>query len=134
MGAIAKRYSNLELVQSFDMARRGGGGDKIASQCYSRKNGDRPKGRCLKAWCYAPRKPAFSVAPLKCAVHHKFVLLTSIGLIKLYVFYALHHAIRHDMIQQLTCWVGLECANREISKIGGAIGRVQTICKDSSDS
>ena len=61
------------------------GEGKIASQCYSRENGDRSTGRCLLAWCYAPRKPAFSVAPFQCAVQHKFVLLTSTALRKLHV-------------------------------------------------
>jgi hypothetical protein len=51
-------------------------------------------------------------------------MLTSTALRKLHVFYALHHAIRQDMIQHLTCWVGLEYTDREFSKIGGARGRV----------
>jgi hypothetical protein len=41
----------------------------------------------LKAWCYAPRKPAFLVAPLPCEVHHKFVLVTSSALGKLHVIW-----------------------------------------------
>jgi hypothetical protein len=52
-----------------------------------------------------------------------YYLLTALR--KLHVFYALHHAVKHDLIRQLTSWVGSKCTNREFNNIAAAIGRVQ---------
>jgi hypothetical protein len=52
-----------------------------------------------------------AIAPFQCALQHKFVQLASTALTNLHVFYTLHHAIRQDMMRQLTR-VGSECTDR----------------------